>query len=310
MTLEDADVTVSTTPTAATRDVFALGEGPVWDHARERLLWVDIIAGAVHEGRLDGGLVEVVATHHLRDEIGMVTNVQPCVDGSLLVAGQEELALIGAKSIRRGPRVLPACCGRRCNDGAVDPAGRFLVGTLAFAGSSQHEQLLRLGADGAVEVVDNDLTLSNGLAWSGDGSLMYSVDTARRVVFVRDYDPPSGDIGPRREHLRLRGGYPDGCAVDADDHLWVAIWGAGEVRRFSPEGVEVDRIVVPAPHTSSVTFAGPDLNVLVVTTATEGLDDAQLAAFPDSGRLFTVPVRVPGRRAVLWTPPSAGFAPL
>jgi len=36
--------------TVASERSYALAEGPVWDEPRERLLWVDIDAGAVHAG--------------------------------------------------------------------------------------------------------------------------------------------------------------------------------------------------------------------------------------------------------------------
>jgi sugar lactone lactonase YvrE len=55
-----------------------------------------------------------------------------------------------------------------------------------------------------------------------------------------------------------------------------------------------------APHTTSVAFAGPALDVLVITTATDGLDPAALAEAPDSGRLSTADVGVTGRPTPYW----------
>jgi sugar lactone lactonase YvrE len=123
----------------------------------------------------------------------------------------------------------------------------------------QGEVLVRLETDGRITQLDGDLTLSNGLAWTTDGTTMYSVDTLRRTVYAREYDPVSGAVAERRVHLRLDDGFPDGIALDVEDHLWVAVWGAGEVRRFAPDGSIVDRLVVPAPHTSSIALAGEDL---------------------------------------------------
>lgn len=34
-------------------------------------------------------------------------------------------------------------------------------------------------------------------------------------------------------------------SMDAEDHLWVAIWGGGEVRRLVPDGTVAARIPVP-----------------------------------------------------------------
>ena len=168
----------------ATTDSFRLAEGPRWDAARRRLLWVDIEAGAVLEGRLDGDRIAVTARHGFDGMVGAVT---VAADGTLLVAGQERLVVLRPDGSRAdGPRIVPAGERRRLNDGETDPAGRFLVGTLALAGGSEREELVRLEPDGTVTRLDGDLTLSNGLAWSTDGRTMYRVDTDRRKVFARD----------------------------------------------------------------------------------------------------------------------------
>ncbi|MER6325302.1 SMP-30/gluconolactonase/LRE family protein [Streptomyces coelicoflavus] len=281
--------------TPATAETFHLAEGPFWDAARRRLLWVDILAGHVLEGTLDKGRIEVTRRHTFDSTVGAVA---PADDGTLLVAAQEHLVVLSPDGTRKeGPRIVPAGDRRRLNDGATDPTGRFLVGTLSLDGPSQCEVLVRLEDDSRITRMDDDLTLSNGLAWSTDGRTLYSVDTERRTVFARDYARPSR----RRTHLLLDDGWPDGIALDAADHLWVAVWGAGEVRRYSPDGALVDRLTLPAPHTTSVAFTGPDLRTLVVTTATAELTDDQLRAHPDSGRLFTTRVDVPGASVPAWS---------
>jgi sugar lactone lactonase YvrE len=286
------------TATPATSEHFRLGEGPVWDGTRQRLLWVDIESGVVLEGVLDDG--DVTVTDRIQFH-GMVGAVAAAADGTLLVAAQEHLVVQYPDGTRvDGPRVVPAGESRRLNDAGTDPAGRFLVGTLSLAGPSEREVLVRLEPDGRLTVLDDDLRLSNGLAWSSDGRRMFSVDTLRRTVSVRDYDVESGAAGPRRVHLRLEDGFPDGIATDAADHLWVAVWGGGEVRRYAPDGAVVDRVATGAPHTSSVAFAGDDLHMLVITTATSELSDEQLRAYPDSGRVFTTRVDVPGLPVAPW----------
>ncbi|WAL74654.1 SMP-30/gluconolactonase/LRE family protein [Kitasatospora sp. YST-16] len=287
----------------ATATIHRLAEGPRWDATRERLLWVDILDGVLFEGTLHEERITATAEHRFE---GTVSAVTAAADGTLLVAAHHGLVVLHPDGTRTpGPRVIPAGEPRRLNDGGTDPAGRFLVGTLSLGGPSTREALVRWEADGSVTTLDADLSLSNGLAWSADGHRMYSVDTLRRTVHVRDYDPDSGAVGPRRTHLQLAEGcYPDGIATDAADHLWVAVWGTGTVCRYTPDGTLTDRIAVPAPHTSSVAFAGPDLRTLVITTATAELDDERLRAHPQSGRLFTVPVDVPGLPVAPWAPPA------
>ena len=93
--------------------------------------------------------------------------------------------------------------------------------------------------------------------------------------------------GERTDLLGSFDGIPDGMCVDAAGNLWIAVWGAGRVHCHEPDGVLRAMVEVPAPHTSSVAFAGPDLDVLVITTALEGMGPHDRAAYPDSGRLFT-----------------------
>lgn len=291
-----------TSVVAATEESFRLGEGPVWDGARHQLWWVDILGRAVLRGRLDGRRIDVL--ERLEFDDGMIGAVAVADDGGLLVAAQEHLLRVTADGARvHGPRVLPAGAGRRLNDGAVDPAGRFLVGSLSLGERTDRETLVRLEPDGSLSELDGDLGLSNGLAWSADGRTMFSVDTLRGTVFVRDYDVTTGAVGPRRTHLTFDDGtpgHPDGITLDAEDHLWVAMWGGGEVRRFAPDGTLVSRLEVPAPNTTSVAFAGADLRTLVITTARHELTEEQLADFPDAGRLFTVRTDVPGQPMPTW----------
>ncbi|MFE6820954.1 SMP-30/gluconolactonase/LRE family protein [Streptomyces sp. NPDC057690] len=285
---------------AATTGSYQLAEGPVWDAPRRRLLWVDILGKRVLEGTLDDGRITVTREHRFDVMVGAVAVAE---DGSLLVAAQEELVVVHPDGSREtGPRVIPDGTRRRLNDGGTDPAGRFLVGSLTMDGPSKEEVLVRWERDGRLTVLDSDLTLSNGLAWSPDGTLMYSVDTVRQTVFVRGYDVATGAVGERRPHLELSDGHPDGIAADTEGHLWVAVWGKGEVRRYAPDGKLTDRLAVPAPHTSSVAFAGPDLRTLIVTTATAETDDPRRLAHPDSGRLFTARATVPGLPVAAWVP--------
>jgi sugar lactone lactonase YvrE len=282
---------MSWTAAVASAETFLLGEGPFWDAPRERLLWVDVDAGTVHEGRLDGDRVTVTGSQHRDRTVGAVV----CsATGELLVAGAQTLLDSGITIV--APR-------SRLNDGACDPAGNFLVGTLALGDTSGQELLVRQEHDGSLTVLDDDLNLSNGLAWSPDGSLFYSIDSVPGIVWVRSYDAASGAVGPRREWLRITDGLPDGLCVDAEGHLWIAIWGAGEVRRFTPEAQPAGVVTVPAPHTTSVAFAGPGLDRLLITTATAMLGAEQLAAYPLSGRLFLADVGVAGLPVTPWAGP-------
>jgi sugar lactone lactonase YvrE len=284
---------------AASEAPYQLGEGPLWDAERERVLWVDIMGGTVYAGHLEDNLVRPDARLRFDEMVGTVVCAQ---DGRLLVAGQRRLYDVDQQwrcAVRA--EVIPEAKRSRLNDGACDPAGRFLVGSMALDSRQGEECLYRLESDGDLAVLDSDLTISNGLAWSPDGSVMYSTDTTPGVVWARAYDADRGDHGPRREVVRLDGdGGPDGLCVDADGNLWVAVWGGGEVRCYTPEGERLATVSVPAPHTTSAAFVGPERDTLLITTATDQLSAAQLDAHPLSGRLFLAHVGVTGLPLPAW----------
>lgn len=289
---------MSPTPvTLANPIVCQLGEGPVWDPIRQYLLWIDVARKIVHIGAVKAsGHVEQLRQESFLDAIGAVAVAH---DGHWLVAGSTHVFRHPAAARDKG---LPMVIGpepRRMNDGKPDPAGRFVVGTLALTGQSHSEVLMRID-DHRVTVIDSDLTLSNGLAWSSDGTVMYSVDTLRRRIYARRYDAESGAVGRRRAIVELEDGLPDGICLDEEEYLWVAVWGTGAVHRYSPQG-RLDHIIrVPAPHVTSVAFAGPELDILAITTATQGLTEAQLRSYPLSGQLFTTRPGVRGARVALW----------
>jgi len=126
----------------------------------------------------------------------------------------------------------------------------------------------------------SDLTISNGLGWSPDGTTMYLADSGPRLVHAYAFDPGAGTISDGRVLAALAAdvGAPDGLTVDAAGDIWVAIYGGGQVHRYSPEGALLEVLSLPAVQVTSCAFAGPGLNRLYVTTATEGWNDEQRLA--------------------------------
>lgn len=283
----------------ASSTAYELAEGPVWDADRERLLWVDIPRGRVLCGRLRAGRVEVSEEHRFP---GTVAAVVPTVDGGLLVALRRGFGAVGPDgTLRKGRDVLPESDDSRFNDGACDPSGRFLVGSMSLDGRERAERLYRLDGTGGVEVIDDGLTLSNGIGWAPDGRTLYHVDSVPGIVWARTYDAGSGAIGQRRIFLRISDGTPDGLCVDTGGNLWVAVWGAGHVRCFDAAGEQVATVEVAAPHTSSVAFVGAERDLLLIATAREDLTAAQLDASPLSGSLFLADVGARGVPTMAWS---------
>ena len=131
------------------------------------------------------------------------------------------------------------------------------------------------------------LTISNGLGWSPEGTTMYLADTTPRLIHATSFDGERGTISDGRVLVTVAEGVsPDGLTVDAAGHIWVAVFGAGRVHRYSPEGELLQELLVPAREATSCAFAGGALNRLYVTTATEDWSDDQRRADPAAGLTY------------------------
>jgi sugar lactone lactonase YvrE len=261
----DGVVAVPVSVVPATDQRMSLGEGPTWDAQAGLARWVDITSGRLFEARIDGrtlGTPRIALT--VDGTLGAAVHAE---GGGLLLATSRHLEHRDADGALVGRvEVVPEGMPSRLNDGACDPSGRYLVGSVALDSKPGREMLWRLEHDGTLTVIDDDLLLSNGIAWSPKGDLMYHVDTFRNTVLRRTYDSATGAVGGREAFIETPGEYPDGLTVGADGDLWVAYWNSGEVRRYSAGGALLATIAVGAPLTTSCAFVGPDLDLLLITT--------------------------------------------
>ena len=230
---------------ACTTEQTLLGEGVRWDARRGELLRVDILAGRVYRDQVrdDGALVSV-RVYELPWTIGMIAPIEG--DGGWLLGAGRGFAYLAPDGTHRTiAEISPA--GTRMNDGACDPQGRFWAGTLADDHHSGGGALYRLDRTGQTELMLDGMTISNGLGWSPDGRTMYVVDSGPRLIHAFAFDPDRGTISDGRILVTVAEdvGAPDGMTVDAAGDLWVAIYGGGQVHRYSPDGVLHQVLTVP-----------------------------------------------------------------
>jgi sugar lactone lactonase YvrE len=152
------------------------------------------------------------------------------------------------------------------------------------------------------------VTISNGLAWTSDLRTMYYVDSADATVSAFDFGA-DGSIADRRAFYVHHGeGVPDGICRDDEDHLWVAINGGGELRRFSPSGEQVATVAVAgAEQVSSCALGGPSGRILFATTAFENMPAAQRASQPHAGLVHAVEVDVAGPPMTPYSAAASGW---
>lgn len=257
----------------------ALCECPLWDDRTQHFYWVDIPAGAVHRadesGARDG-------SWELGTPVGAISR-RAC--GGWIAALARGFGRYDEEWSADRPviEVADQPANTRFNDGAADARGRFWAGTLSEDRTPRRCSLYRLEASGQVTAVLREVTTSNGLGWSPDGRTMYYIDTGAGRLDTLTFDQEDDHMIARRTLVRVApdDGRPDGLAVDTDGCIWIALWGSGMVRRYTPTG-RVDReIHVPASNVSSVAFGGRNVSTLFITTA---------AAEPPCGRGETEPL--------------------
>jgi sugar lactone lactonase YvrE len=199
----------------------------------------------------------------------------------------------------------------RANDGKCDALGRFWVGTLDEPKANRAAKLYSIDCRGGHTAVvkchaDNALT-ANGLAWSPDGCTLYWADTSSHVVHAWDYSVEGNTLAAHRIHLEFGAkpahwtfenqayqGRPDGAAVDIHGNYYVAMYEGRLVCKFAPDGTLLTEIPTPAQCPTMPCFGGEDLKTLYLTTARHGRSAPELAAFPNSGCVFSMRVETPG----------------
>lgn len=262
----------------AVRAEAALGEGPTWDPATGRLIWLDILGMRLHTYDPSSGRRTIRTTPQ------HVGAAKPRAGGGLVLNLRDGVGLLDPDDTFRWLHHEPVA-GRRANDAAVAPDGSLWAGTMRYDEAPGGGTLSRLTGDGAVRTVLPDVTVSNGTGWSPDGRLMYYVDSPTRRVDVFDHDEDG--VRDRRTLVEIEegAGFPDGLTVDAEGCVWVALWDGGAVRRYTPAG-ELDRVItLPTPRTTACAFGGAALTDLYITTARTGLPPTD----PLSGSLLVVP---------------------
>ena len=251
------------------RERFGVGESPVWDADRQRLLWCDIPAGMIHALDVASGARESWSFGEPVPSFGLARH------GRLVVALRTDVVLFDPQSGARDlvASVTHAKPAMRLNDGKVGPDGAFWVGSMDADGDAA--KLYRIAPDGSVRVIAEGIAISNGLAWNAAGTRLYHSDSRGGMwIDCWDFDAGNGAVANRRR-LRdrdLANGRPDGGACDLDGTYWSAGPSAGRINRFSADGALLGWVDLPLQHPTMPCFGGPDLRTLFVTSLDSGAE--------------------------------------
>ncbi len=264
-----------------------LGEGPIWHQPTQRLYWVNISQGEVH-------VYDPRANTDRTIQVGQaVGTVVPRRAGGVMLAVKHGFASLDLQTetltVLADPEAdLPQ---NRFNDGKCDPAGRFWAGTMTDGSPTilGAGSLYCLDARHRASRPVGQVSISNGIVWSLDKTTMYFIDSLAWSVDAFDYNDETGAISNRRVAITIPKacGLPDGMTIDAEGMLWVAGWGGSQICRWDPARAQLlQSIALPVSQVTAAAFGGPNLDVLYISSARIGLDEATLAREPHAGSLF------------------------
>ncbi|KAJ8716409.1 hypothetical protein PYW07_003036 [Mythimna separata] len=257
-----------------------MGEAPHWDDSKQALYFVSLgLFNMIHKYVLATGLHTKT---RIEGRVGLMVPVEGTCDQFLLGVerqfqvvrwdGQEGSRASVLRVLGEVDQDEPTT---RFNDGKADPWGRVFAGTISpgiypvfetYKGS-----LFRLDRSN-ITTVEDRITVSNGLAWDLRRKAMYFVDSWEWKIRRYDYDVETGEISNltyifdyKKNNVE---GFPDSMTIDTDGNLWVACFDGHKVIKIDPKtGALLQEVRIPAHQVTSVTFGGPNFDILFVTTA-------------------------------------------
>ena len=276
---------------AQTRD--RLGESPMWHPGEQALYWVDWYGPTLRRMWKDGQIESwtIPGTTFIGSFVF-------ATGGRLMLAIDTGLALFDPRTGALTHFADPSGAREAVayNDSKVDWSGRLWVGTFDIPETEPRGILYCVDAKGHSQIADSGFIVCNGPAFSPRGDILYFSDSVGRRILAYDMDRESGSLRNRRvfAHLSDDEGLPDGLTVDSEGSLWCAHYGAGRLTRYAPDGTVLAVIALPCPVVTSMSFGGPDLTTLFVTTGwSPGVQRAEDEEGPGGG-LFAIETGIRG----------------
>jgi sugar lactone lactonase YvrE len=232
-------------------------------------------------------------------------------DGSLLVVSMRDHRILrwDGSSLSLHADVSEYC-GGHLNDMVVDSrghayAGNFGFDLMAFADPAT-ANLIHVAPDGSASVAASDMYFPNGSVITPDGRTLIVGETAgcRYTAFTIAGD---GSLSDRRVWAqvaetpeittfeetigKLRFG-PDGCGLDAEEHIWSADEVNARCARVAPGGEIVAEIAAPEGlNIFACMLGGADGRTLLMCAAPDFLEQSRTASH--EAVLLTTTVDVP-----------------
>ena len=268
-----------------------LGEGTLWVKEHNSIYFTDIKKRKIYSFNI---MTKKKNVYNVNKEIGFLAHIK----GYFFILGlQGELRIqnLKSKKISKSINIEPNIKLNRINDGKTDPAGNLWFGTMDnLERNIEKGSLYKLDKNLKLTKVDKNYRITNGPAFI-DQYNFYHTDSPKKTIYKIKINKNNKIVNKRIfKKLSPEEGSPDGMTLDKNKNLWVAHFHGACVSVFNQKAKLIHRIQFPAKNITNCAFGGKNTKELFVSTATKGMNKADLRKFRYSGFFFSVKTNTRG----------------
>jgi len=268
-----------------------LGEGTLWVKEHNSIYFVDIKKKKFFSLDIKKNKKKIFSVNK---EIGFLAHIK----GNVFVLGLKgELRIqnINTKKIIKSIFLEKNLKLNRINDGKTDPAGNLWFGTMDnLERNIENGSLYKLDKKLIMTKVDTNYRITNGPAFINQFNF-YHTDSSKKIIYKIKINKNNKIISKKVfKKLNPQEGSPDGMTIDINKNLWIAHYHGAQISVLNTKAKLIHSIYLPAKNITNCAFGGQKNDQLFVTTATKGLNKADLQKFKYSGCLFSVKTNTKG----------------
>jgi len=268
-----------------------LGEGTLWVKEHNSIYFVDIKKKKICSLNIINKKKKIFKVNK---EVGFIAHIK---DHIFILGLQGELRIqnLKSKKILKSIPIEPQIKLNRINDGKTDPAGNLWFGTMDnLERKIEKGSLYKLNKDLKLTRVDKNYRITNGPAFI-DQYNFYHTDSPKKTIYKIKINKNNKIVSKNIfKKFSSDEGVPDGMTLDKNKNLWVAHFRGACVSVFNNKAKLIHRIKFPAKNITNCAFGGKNNQQLFISTATKGMNKADLRKFRYSGFFFSVKTNARG----------------
>ncbi len=281
----------TTEPKAIWKIRCTLGEGTLWVKEHNSIYFVDIKKKKICSLNIKNKKKKIFKVNK---EVGFIAHIK---DHIFILGLQGELRIqnLKSKKVLKSIPIEPKIKLNRINDGKTDPTGNLWFGTMDnLERKIEKGSLYKLNKDLKLTRVDKNYRITNGPAFI-DQYNFYHTDSPKKTIYKIKINKNNKIVSKNIfKKFSLHEGVPDGMTLDKNKNLWVAHFHGACVSVFNNRAKLIHRIKFPAKNITNCAFGGKNNQELFISTATKGMNKADLRKFRYSGFFFSVKTNARG----------------